>query len=836
MIEFLLFCGIILIVIILISLSNKVAAGTKRSETDLTLLRHEIIDIKKLLLEREEKAKGQVVETTTVKTEPTPPVVEIKTVEAQAKTESVQKTEEIAPVEEPAKETAETPLTIADIEAMFPDQPESVVESQQKITGNITEVGQEAVVEEKLKTRAELFAPKPAKEIDYEKYIGENLISKIGIAILVLAIGFFVKFAIDNNWINEVGRVCIGLACGGILVGLAHRLRKDYKAFSSVLVGGGLAVFYFTIALAYHQFHLFDQTTSFAIMVVITIFAVVLSLLYDRQELAVISMVGGYATPFLVSNGSGNYIALFSYLCILNTGLLIIAYMRMWRVLNLLAFLFTVIIFSSWLFTLPNGMTPGVYQNAFIFATVFFLFFFTACLAHNIKEKKKFLPFDFSMMLANSVWYFSIGLYMIMGMHAEQYKGLFSACMAGFYLIVSYFLFRHQRTDKNILYLLIGITLTFISITAPLQLEGSFITLFWASEAVLLYWLYRRSDIRIIAIGSTIVSCITVFSLMLNWSHHYTPYNGQPLMNIIINKAFITSIYTALCFAAVYYLRSRKKSEDKPELSFPFLLPQNLFLIASVSILFLAGVFEIAYQFGSRLNGSEVYVSYLMLYLLVFATAAVAIVQRYTRFPLGTMLRTIILSTLVAIYIFHLPFAYHILHDLLARNVFTMYFAAHWVAALIVPVLIWRVITDVRILENIDAAVRSLLTWALTSTIVIFLSAELFIMVIGIFYNGEPSISEISRVYVKAILPILWGVCSFAFMWVGMKRQYKDLRIISLVLFAVTLLKLFMFDISNVPIGGKIAAFFCLGVLLLVVSFMYQRLKKILIDGEKKHE
>jgi uncharacterized membrane protein len=156
--------------------------------------------------------------------------------------------------------------------------------------------------------------PKPGffeRNPDLEKFIGENLISKIGISILVIAIGIFVKYAIDNNWIGPVGRVSVGLICGGILVAVAHYLRNSYKAFSSVLVGGGFAVFYFTMTLAYHQFHLYGQTAAFIIMVIITAFAVAISLLYNRQELAIISLVGGFAAPFMVSDGSGNYSTLF---------------------------------------------------------------------------------------------------------------------------------------------------------------------------------------------------------------------------------------------------------------------------------------------------------------------------------------------------------------------------------------------------------------------------------------------------------------------------------------------------------------------------------------------
>ena len=108
---------------------------------------------------------------------------------------------------------------------------------------------------------------------DLEKFIGENIVSKIGVAILVIGIAFFVKFAIDQNWIKPIGRVAIGVLCGLIVLGFAHRLRKNFQAFSSVLVAGGIAVFYFTIGIAFHQYHIFGQTAAFIIMLLITSFS-----------------------------------------------------------------------------------------------------------------------------------------------------------------------------------------------------------------------------------------------------------------------------------------------------------------------------------------------------------------------------------------------------------------------------------------------------------------------------------------------------------------------------------------------------------------------------------
>jgi uncharacterized membrane protein len=79
---------------------------------------------------------------------------------------------------------------------------------------------------------------------------------------------------------------------------------------------------------------------------------------------------------------------------------------------------------------------------------------------------------------------------------------------------------------------------------------------------------------------------------------------------------------------------------------------------------------------------------------------------------------------------------------------------------------------------------------------------------------------------------ILWGLYSFVIMIRGMQKKNRIMRVLALVMFSVTLLKLFIFDIQNISEAGKIVAFISLGVLLLVISFMYQKLKAIIVDGK----
>src|SRR6185436_8284891 len=111
---------------------------------------------------------------------------------------------------------------------------------------------------------------------------------------------------------------------------------------------------YFSIGFAFHQYHLIGQTTAFASMVAISALAVLLSLLYDRQELAILATIGGFATPFLVSTGKENMLALFTYVGILNAGWISLAWFKRWPAINTIALFFTTIIFAGWLIRYEN--------------------------------------------------------------------------------------------------------------------------------------------------------------------------------------------------------------------------------------------------------------------------------------------------------------------------------------------------------------------------------------------------------------------------------------------------------------------------------------------------
>jgi uncharacterized membrane protein len=118
--------------------------------------------------------------------------------------------------------------------------------------------------------------------------------------------------------------------------------------------------------------------------------------------------------------------------------------------------------------------------------------------------------------------------------------------------------------------------------------------------------------------------------------------------------------------------------------------------------------------------------------------------------------------------------------------------------------------------------------WITIVLLIATASIELDHIVVYGFFNKQNSIHYLLTQNHKFGYAILWGAFAFVLINVGMKRKIREIRIISLALFTLVILKLFIYDINNISEAGRIAAFVLLGVLLLVVSFMYQRLKKLI--------
>lgn len=758
------------------------------------------------------------------------------------------------------------PVSKPIVEEKIIEKPIGIIEKTPEITPIVEPVREE--IKEEIRHHIPVVEPEQSREPekswfetfkennpDLEKFIGENLINKIGILILVLGISFFVKYAIDKDWINETARVGIGILAGSLVMGVAHKLRQNYKAFSSVMVAGAISIFYFTIAIAFHDYHLFSQTVAFAIMVVITVFSTFVSVNYDRQELAALSLIGGFAVPFMVSTGAGNYVVLFTYIAILNIGILGIAYYKKWNLVTILSFGFSYLLLSSWYYKeLYADKLP--HQGAFVFATLYYFIFSIVVVLNNVRKKGEFSNIDYFMIIANTFVYFGLGMGILHNWGIE-FKGVFTLSLAIYNLIYATILFKKFGLDKNAVFLLIGLVLTFVTLTIPIQFEGNQITLFWAAEAVLLFWLSQKSKISLFKLGAMVVQFLSIISLIIDWDKQYRFSNNE--LSIVLNPIFITGIVVLASLIGTYFLlKKENESTSIFKIDFDPVFYRNGITWVALILGYFVGIFEIIHQTGHHIENSASAMSLSVGYHFIFGTVFIFFGIK-SKEELVQKLATILAMINIALYViwwYNMP-SKEVLWNIAKSWNSAIAFNIHYIILACLIYYVTILANQILNKAHVSFLKSKIALWILVFCGVYILSNELIVHNIFVAdsativkqidedfkgsdlpketfrmneYNVQGKLNIIKVQVIKIGYPILWGILSFALLIFGIKKQWKEIRIIALSLLGLTIVKLFLYDINNVSETGKIIAFILLGVLILIISFVYQKIKKLVVD------
>lgn len=654
------------------------------------------------------------------------------------------------------------------------------------------------------------FAKKEKRNINYEKFIGENLFGKIGILVLVIGVGFFVKYAIDKEWINETMRTILGFVIGSVLLFIAEKVRTKYRTFSSLLAGGAFAVFYLTVAISYHYYHLFSQTTAFLILVFLTLFMSVLAVLYDRRELAVIALIGGFIAPFLVSRGEGNYIVLFTYLTILNIGMFGLSLYKKWAQLPLISFAFTYLIFFAYVldrvFNYGHATdTPIQAKYLFLFASAFYFIFLLPVLSILKNEGKKLNKWLLSIVVSNNFIYLFLGsLFLNTMLLPIKATGLFTLFIALVNLVLVIWLRKNDQNYKFLVYTMLGLVLTFVSITIPIQLEGNYITLFWASEMVLLLWLYIKSGIRVYEKASLILVVLTLISYFMDIKYQWVSVHESD--TIFINSMFATGLYSGLAIGAFALLIAKYRGmfEGKHLLKYT---PWNaLMLIVSVSILYYTFMFE----FYNYLSSD---IAYKVMHLFTSCCILALCYGFRKRFPI----KDHSLFYLLGIGVNVLLYMIFVWSD--NEN------PVGWGPVLLPWLSIGAVTANLVYVGKLYYSRFPQSTVGFTVYLCV-LSTLFWIGIVRLFLNQWGLPDEYN-----AGFSIAMAIAGFVQMSLGMRLHQKELRIVSLVTLGIVLVKLVLIDLWAMPTIGKIVVFIILGIILLALSFLYQKLKDVLFKN-----
>jgi len=416
---------------------------------------------------------------------------------------------------------------------------------------------------------------KSKSPLDWETIIGGRWLNRIGIVALIGATTFFLKYAFDNNWIGPRGRVAIGILLGAAMLPWSQwLLRRGYSYFSEGIAGLGAAVMYLSLWAGCQYYTLYSRDVGFYAMLVVTAGMAAVALGRNSQRIALLSLVGGFLTPILVSSGKDEQVVLFSYLLTLGLGLLMMELRRNWRSLTPVSFVFSVIYFWGWY---EKFYEPPKLERTLVFATLFLLLYALVPILRTVKSSSVD-ELDFLLGLANSFAYF-VALYVMLWPKDRGALTLLALALSAGHVTVALVIPPPKSGESPMMrFLYAGLALTFATLAIPLRLDGKWITLAFSVEGAVLVWTGFRSAMAGLRGAGYLLITISAVRLLVF---------PLPARQFLLNERFATYAVLIACLAAVISSAGEQlssvSSEERGLLGF-LAVATNFFALFSLSL------------------------------------------------------------------------------------------------------------------------------------------------------------------------------------------------------------------------------------------------------------
>jgi uncharacterized membrane protein len=381
---------------------------------------------------------------------------------------------------------------------------------------------------------------RPTKNFRLENFIGLRLIHFVGIVVLVIGLSIGVKYAIDQELISEVMRISLAYAAGIILFFLSWRLKKKYQLFSAILFSGAMASLYFTTYAAFVYYGFFRFELTFFLMAVFTVYTCYEAIRYNRQEIAVLGMVGAYGIPFLISGNVERLDLFFAYILIINMGVVFLSFKRKWKVMGQMALFITWILFILWGFTRYEEKD---FMTGLIFLASFYVLFTVNALAYRVVRSESLTAGDIQQVLTNNIAVYLSGLIVFSYGRFENHLAATTGGIALIILLFAYFSYLLFRSENILQQSLAMQTVVLISMFIGFQWNGFMVTLLWVVFAILLFsWgIYsRRSWPRL---ASILLMAVTLGKLMIFDASKFTTLQKIIAYLVIGTLLLILSFY-----------------------------------------------------------------------------------------------------------------------------------------------------------------------------------------------------------------------------------------------------------------------------------------------------
>lgn len=649
--------------------------------------------------------------------------------------------------------------------------------------------------------------------------VASQWLLRVGILILVVGVGFFLRYSIEHDLISKGGRVALATITGlGMLVAGTRLLGRKYHIFGQGLMGGGLAILYFAVYAAANFYHLIEPTPAFVLMGLVTVVAGGIAVRFNSPLVAVLGIIGGYGTPIMLSAGTVNFLGLYGYMLVLGCGVLGMCYWKNWPLVNYLSFFATYTLF----FASMRDYDVTHFGEVMPFLISFFVLFSTMAFLFKIVNQSKSNLLDLIALLINAAVFYGVSFNLVEEMYGRQWVAVVTLALAAFYSIHVFYCLQRKLVDRELIVSFIGLAAFFLAVTMPLVFSREWVTVSWAIQAFVLLWVAKKLGSEFLRQVCYLLYGIVLFRFgFLDLPRQFltAPSTAEMSLGDYLNHLLERLVMFGVPIASIggaYRLLSRPVAEgDRPvgqENDISGWIREAWAVRLAVGLSLAMLFVYLHFEFHRTLGFFYLPMQLPSLTLLWLAMCGVLLyeVTFNKHEAVQAVLLLLVAGLLFKLFAFDLP-SWHVTGRLMyGGEVYSFRDAS------------LRLLDFGAVVGFFAGAYALLAGRTHAKTVGVFLG---FTSLSLLFLYLSLEVNSFLYHYIPGLrtggVSILWTLFALALILRGIWKNLRALRYIGLGLFAIVAWKVFFVDLSQLDQIYRIVAFLVLGILLLVGSFIY---------------
>lgn len=415
------------------------------------------------------------------------------------------------------------------------------------------------------------------KDVSNEYAAATTWLTRLGIIILLCAVGFFLKYSIENNLVSPTVRIiCTFLAGIGMFTAGLYGLRKRFHILAIGILSAGVITLYMGAFAGFKLYSVLPVEAAFVLMVLTTIVSMLTAVKKNILPVALTGCTGAYLTPVMLSNSSGNLPFLLTYIAIISAGLLTAARVYRWRSLEITAFWMSFILIAA-------GLARNYDQSSLVCIIMLFINFIIFSSIPLIRKKDSAIGLEECLLpVGSSAFTLLLGVAMTVQYVPSEYENMaaaiFALLLTAVNLTIGIMLKKRRPDGVKMLPAFLASAVFSLALSIPLAVMTSGVMACgWSLLGFGLVLIYKHSRFKTLLILSSLTFA-AAFLAVVNFPFFEFIYDGMK------ERFFHGGVFAAALLASGFTLRRSKENKPAQRMCKAFFVSGGISMLVYTSI------------------------------------------------------------------------------------------------------------------------------------------------------------------------------------------------------------------------------------------------------------